>query len=219
MGSSGFGLGARATRRSFLRWCAVASGGVLTPVVSQGLRGVPAALAQTAPKRGGTLKVGFYIEAATMDPHLSGSKIDRQVYHNLYEPLLVLDLKLGLQPGLAESWTQPDPKTLVFKLQRGVKFHDGTEFNAEAAKFNFNRMKTDPKSVRKGETANIDTVDVVDSHTIRLNLKRPDAVPAGRPDGPRRHDGLPEGRPGARARTSSGTPRAPAPGRSSSSSG
>ena len=175
MASSGFGLGARATRRSFLRWCAAASGGVLTPVVSQGLRGVPAALAQTAPKRGGTLKVGFYIEAATMDPHLSGSKIDRQVYHNLYEPLLVLDLKLGLQPGLAESWTQPDPKTLVFKLQRGVKFHDGTDFNAEAAKFNFNRMKTDPKSVRKGETANIDTVDVVDSHTIRLNLKRPDA--------------------------------------------
>ena len=84
MASSGFGLSARATRRSFLRWCAAASGGVLTPV----LRGVPAALAQTAPKRGGTLKVGFYIEAATMDPHLSGSKIDRQVYHNLYEPLL-----------------------------------------------------------------------------------------------------------------------------------
>ncbi len=175
MGASGFGLSARATRRSFLRWCAAASGGVLTPVLTQGFRGVPAALAQTAPKRGGTLRVAFYIEAATMDPHLSGSKIDRQVYHNLYEPLLVLDMKLGLQPGLAESWTQPDPKTLVFKLQRGVKFHDGTDFNAEAAKFNFNRMKTDPKSVRKGETANIDTVDVVDSHTIRLNLKRPDA--------------------------------------------
>ena len=111
-----------------------------------------------------------------MDPHLSGSKIDRQVYHNLYEPLLVLDVKLGLQPGLAESWTQPEPKTLVFKLQRGVKFHDGTDFNAEAAKFNFNRMKTDPKSVRKGETANIESVDVVDSHTIRLNLRRPDAA-------------------------------------------
>ena len=163
------------SRRSFLRLCAAASG-ALTPVAVRGLRGGPEALAQTAPKRGGTLRVGFYIEAATMDPHLSGSKIDRQVYHNLYEPLLVLDVKLGLQPGLAESWTQPDPKTLVFKLQRGVKFHDGTDFNAEAAKFNFNRMKTDPKSVRKGETANIDTVDVVDSHTIRLNLRRPDAA-------------------------------------------
>ena len=57
-----------------------------------------------------------------------------------------------------------------------MKFHDGTDFNAEAAKFNFNRMKTEPKSVRKGEVASIDSVDVVDAYTIKLNLKRPDAA-------------------------------------------
>ena len=129
-----------------------------------------------APKKGGTLRVGFYIEAATMDPHLSGSKIDRQIYHNIYEPLVVLDAALGIKPGLAESWQQPDPKTLILKLRQGVKFHDGTDFNAEAVKFNFNRMKTEPKSVRKGEVANIDTVDVVDEYTVKLNLKRPDAA-------------------------------------------
>src|SRR5215471_11021685 len=156
------------SRRDFLLLCAAASGAPLASLA-------PTSALAAEPKRGGTLRVGFYIEAATMDPHLSGSKIDRQVYHNLYDPLLVLDVKLGIQPGLAESWTQPDGKTLVMKLQRGVKFHDGTEFNAEVAKFNFNRMKTDPKSVRKGETANIDSVDVVESHTIRINLKRPDA--------------------------------------------
>src|SRR6185503_6081321 len=66
--------------------------------------------------------------------------------------------------------------TLVFKLRRGVKFHDGTEFNAEAAKFNFLRMKNEPRPVRKGEDASIDTVDVVDPYTIKLNLKRPDAA-------------------------------------------
>jgi len=137
--------------------------------------GVPAAWAQ-APKKGGTLRVGFYIEAATMDPHLSGSKIDRQIYHNVFEPLVTLDNKLGIKPGLAESWTQPDNKALVFKLRRGVKFHDGTDFNAEAAKFNFTRMKTEPKSVRKNELANVDTVDVVDPYTIKLNLKKPDAA-------------------------------------------
>ena len=86
---AGLDLNARETsRRNFLRWCAAASG-ALTPVVAHGLRGTPLAVAQTAPKRGGTLRVGFYIEAATMDPHLSGSKIDRQVYHNIYEPLVV----------------------------------------------------------------------------------------------------------------------------------
>src|SRR5262249_56722198 len=92
------------SRRNFLRLCAVASGGRAPGALSR------PAFAQTAPKKGGTLRVGFYLEASTMDPHLSGSKVDRQIYHNIYEPLIVLDLNLGLKPGLAESWQQPDPK-------------------------------------------------------------------------------------------------------------
>ncbi|HXJ81711.1 MAG TPA: ABC transporter substrate-binding protein [Candidatus Methylomirabilis sp.] len=158
------------SRRNFLRLCGVASGALGAGVASA------AAFAQTTPKKGGTLRVGFYIEAATMDPHLSGSKVDRQIYHNIYEPLVVLDVNLGIKPGLAESWQQPDPKTLVMKLRRGVKFHDGTDWNAEAAKFNFNRMKTEPKSVRKGEVASIESVDVVDAYTIKINLRRADAA-------------------------------------------
>src|SRR5713101_8648564 len=126
------------SRRGFLHLA-------LAPAALLVARGAAPAWAQETPKKGGTLRVGFYIEAATMDPHLSGSKIDRQVYHNIYEPLVVLDANLGIKPGLAESWQQPDPKTLIFKLRRGVKFHDGTDFNAEAVKFNFNRMKTEPK--------------------------------------------------------------------------
>jgi len=164
-------MNSRVSRRRLLQVSAIAA---LAP-------GVPTAWAQApqapqAPKKGGTLRVGFYVEAATMDPHLSGSKVDRQVYHNVFEPLVTLDNKLGIKPGLAESWTQPDNKTIVFKLRRGVKFHDGTDFNAEAAKFNFTRMKTEPKSVRKNELANVDIVDVVDPYTIKLNLKKPDAA-------------------------------------------
>jgi peptide/nickel transport system substrate-binding protein len=123
------------------------------------------------------LRVGFYVEAATMDPHLSGSKIDRQVYHNMYEPLVTLDNKLQIKPGLAESWTQPDPKTIVFKLRQGVKFHDGTDFDAESVKFNFDRMQNpDTKSLRTGEIANVQNAEVVDKYTVKLNLKRPDAA-------------------------------------------
>jgi peptide/nickel transport system substrate-binding protein len=157
------------TRRDFVK-----AGAVISGAAALGWR--PGRGAADTPKKGGTLRVGFYVEAATMDPHLSGSKVDRQVYHNVFEPLVTLDTKLGIRPGLAESWTQPDPRTLVFKLRRGVKFHDGTDFNAEAAKFNFERMKTEPKSVRKGEVASIDTVEAVDPHTLKLNLKRPDAA-------------------------------------------
>ena len=93
------------SRRGFLK---AAAAGASAIALAPGARD---ALAQT-PKKGGTLRVGFYIEAATMDPHLSGSKIDRQVYHNIFEPLVVLDNKLQIKPGLAESWTQPDPKTI-----------------------------------------------------------------------------------------------------------
>jgi peptide/nickel transport system substrate-binding protein len=151
------------TRRTFLQLAAA------------GLATAPTFGAADTPKKGGTLRVGFYIEAVTMDPHLSGSKVDRQVYHNIYEPLLTLDTKLNVKPGLAESWSQPDARTLVFKLRRGVKFHDGTACDAEAAKFNFARMKSEPKSLRKGEVANIESVDVVDAATIKVNLKKPDA--------------------------------------------
>src|SRR5262249_44638967 len=166
------------SRRMFLR-LALASGGAAAvslsarPALAQP---APASKAGETPKKGGTLRVGFYVEAATMDPHLSGSKIDRQVYHNIYEPLLTLDTNLGIKPGLAESWQQPDARTLIMKLRRGVKFHDGTDFNAEVARFNFNRMKTEPKSVRKGEVASIESVEVVDSHTIKISLRRPDAA-------------------------------------------
>src|SRR5215831_14274219 len=165
-----------ASRRDFLRLCAGASGGLVTLIGPAAQSVWAQSSAADAPKRGGTLRVGFYIEAATMDPHLSGSKIDRQIYHNIYEPLVTLDTKLGIKPGLAESWQQPDSKTVIFKLRHGVKFHDGTDFNADVAKFNFTRMKAEPKSVRKGELASIESVDVVDPYTIKINLRRPDAA-------------------------------------------
>jgi peptide/nickel transport system substrate-binding protein len=133
----------------------------------------PAAAA--SPNRGGTLRVGLTVDVVTLDPHLSGSKIDRQVYHNLYDPLFILDEKLGIQPNLAESYQTPDPQTLILKLRSGVKFHDGTDLNAEAARFNFDRMANDPKSVRKGEVANIASTEVVDPLTLKIILKQPDS--------------------------------------------
>jgi peptide/nickel transport system substrate-binding protein len=176
------------SRRHFLRTCVLGSAGLAlvaacgpqAPAGQQpGEAGKPSeakpAAAGAAPTRGGTLRVGFYLDAATMDPHLSGSKVDRQVYHNVFDPLVVIDNKLQIKPGLAESWQTPDSRTLIFKLRQGVKFHDGTDFNAEAAKFNFDRMATEPKSVRKGEIANIESAQVVDPYTLKLSLKRPDS--------------------------------------------
>ena len=123
------------------------------------------------------MRVGLSGDLITMDPHLSGDKGDRQVYFNVYNALVGLDENLKVVPELAESWEQPDPKTYVFKLRKGVKFHDGTDFDAQAVKFNFERMMNpDTKSLRRGEVASIDSVQVVDPSTVRLNLKAPNAT-------------------------------------------
>jgi peptide/nickel transport system substrate-binding protein len=134
------------------------------------------AQAAGAPQKGGTLRVGLSVDVATLDPHLSGSKFDRQVYHNLFDPLFILDEKLNIQPNLVESYQTPDPQSLVLKLRSGVKFHDGTDLNADAVRFNFDRMANDPKSVRKGEVANIGSTEVVDPLTLKINLKQPDST-------------------------------------------
>ena len=136
-----------------------------------------------------------------MDPHLSGSKIDRQVYHNIYEPLVVLDEKLGIKPGLAESWQQPDPKTLVFKLRQGVKFHDGTDFNAEAVKFNFDRMADRAQVGAQGRGGQHRLGRGGRSrYTVKLNLKQPDAALLATLTDRAGHDGLAQGAAEARRR-------------------
>ena len=184
------------SRRQFLRDITLVAGGLALVVACGPQAGAPAAPQTSAPaqgqltpagqqqsatggagapKKGGSLRVGLSVDAATMDPHLSGSKIDRQIYHNIFDPLLVIDTRLEVKPNLAESWQTPDPKTLIFKLRQGVKFHDGTDFNAEAAKFNFDRMSTEPRSVRKGEVANIAASEIVDPYTLKLTLKQPDS--------------------------------------------
>ena len=171
-----FGAGARdASRRSFLRLCAAASG-ALTPVVARGLRGATEALAQTAPKKGGTLRVGFYIEAATMDPHLSGSKIDRQVYHNIYEPLVVLDNKLASSPAWPNRGAaRPEDDRLQAAAGRQVPRRHRLRRRGRQVQL---RPDAEPetKSVRTGEIANVQNAEVVDKYTVKLNLKRPDAA-------------------------------------------
>lgn len=170
------------SRRQFLRTGVLLSGGLALVVACAPQAAAPAAPASssaasgaTTPTKGGSLRVGLSVDVVTLDPHLSGSKFDRQVYHNLYDPLLTLDEKLNIQPNLAESFQTPDPQTLILKLRSGVKFHDGTDLNAEAVRFNFDRMANDPKSVRKGEVANIASAEVVDPLTVKLNLKQADS--------------------------------------------
>ncbi len=129
-------------------------------------------------KRGGKLVQAQAWTYPTFDLHLSSVAISAG-YGMLFNQLLqyrLVDEKAGkfeLKPELAESWEQPDPKSWVFKLRKGVKFHDGSDFNAEVAKWNLERLKKHEKSFAKTQLAALDSVDAMDSHTIKVNLSAP----------------------------------------------
>ena len=130
------------------------------------------------PQRGGTLRVGLLGDFTTMDPHMSTSTEDRDLYYQLYKPPLALDANLKITPELAESWEQPDAVTYVFRLRKGVKFHDGSDLTAEAVKWNFDRILNPATgSIRRSELASIKSVDVVDPLRVKSStLKEPDAT-------------------------------------------
>ena len=142
----------------------------------------PAAKPTEAPKpsaqirRGGTMNIHRQTDWPTLDPHTAQTNSLDMILTYDYLTRVDQNPQTGaweVKPGLAESWEVPDPQTVVLKLRKDVKFHDGTDFNAEAVKWNLNRMMTHPKSSAKIATASIDSVEVVDPLTVRLKLKSP----------------------------------------------
>ena len=132
----------------------------------------PAALGQS----GGTLVIGLDQEPPTLDPHASPSAVTYQVIGSVTENLLYRGPDGKLVPWLAESWqSAKDGRSVTFKLRRDVKFHDGTPFNAEAVKFNFDRI-VDPKFKAGGARAALTTYTgskVLDEYTLQVNFETP----------------------------------------------
>ena len=95
-----------------------------------------------AAKSGGTLIFGRGGDSVGLDAAYETDGNSFMICDNLYEQLVAYkDESTALEPGLAESWTiSPDGKTYTFKLRKGVKFHDGTAFNADAVVFSIGRM-------------------------------------------------------------------------------
>lgn len=143
----------------------------------------PSPAATTTPaakiKRGGELTVSYVINPYTIDPHINpgnGAKFPQdQIYDMLVRaPYNESTGKREIVPELATSW-DANGKEVVMKLRKGVKFTDGSDFNAQVAKWNLDRAMNNKKSAVKTYLATIDSVDVVDDYTIKLNLKVPSA--------------------------------------------
>ena len=80
---------------------------------------------------------------------------------------------MRLTGSLAESWRLVSPTTYQFKLRRGVKFHNGEPFNAEAVKFSIERQLTHPKSRAKAALGPVERVEIVDEYTVNVVSKGP----------------------------------------------
>lgn len=134
-------------------------------------KGEPTSPKSNEPK---VLNIGMPADPPSMDPLQSTSLYDRQVYQSLYNKLFDIDADGNIIPELvAEYSVSTDGLTYTFKLREGVKFHDGSDFNAEVVKFNFERMTTDDKSKRKGELKVFESATVVDPYTVEVKLNAP----------------------------------------------
>ena len=89
------------------------------------------------------LVIGVVLEPPHLDPTAgAAAAIDEVVYANVFEGLTRIGPKGEVIPALAESWTiSDDGKSYTFKLHTGVKFHDGTDFNADDVKFSLDRAR------------------------------------------------------------------------------
>ncbi|HLQ84640.1 MAG TPA: ABC transporter substrate-binding protein [Salinisphaeraceae bacterium] len=122
-----------------------------------------------------TMTIGIGITLDTLDPAQQTTTTVMNVLDYELQTLLTLDQDGQLQPQLAESWSwSEDGETLTLKLREGVKFHDGTPFDAEAVKFSLGRLISDDVKVPIGIAFQvIESIEAVDAHTVRLNLRNP----------------------------------------------
>jgi peptide/nickel transport system substrate-binding protein len=154
-------------RRDFLK-----AGAALGIAASAGQIGT--ASAQSGPKRGGTLVMVVQPEPPTLASYANTSGPIGQVAPKVYDGLLEYDFKMNALPGLAKSWTAAaDGKRVTFKLQEGIKFHDGKPFTS--ADVQYTVMEVLKKIHPRGPTnfQEVEKIDTPDPHTAVFVLKNP----------------------------------------------
>ncbi len=155
---------------------------------TSGIGGSPVPTGSSGPT--GTLTIGLSADAESMDPYRVYQNSGFSVMYAIFDTLITIAPDGSLGPGLANSWTSPDAKTLELKLHPGVKFQDGEPFDAAAVKFSLYRIADiDPatstpypvgdsrrlNSAFASNFASLASVEIVDPLTVRLHLGQPDS--------------------------------------------
>ena len=144
----------------------------------------PEPLRAQAPKRGGLLTLRLW-DPPHFDPHLIISYKTNVVYSFTHSRLVRHKAGPGVTPGtfpiegdLAESWTQPNETTYVFKLRRGVRWHpkppvNGREVTSEDVRYSLERFMTVKGNSNAYMLKSVERVETPDKYTVRISLKEP----------------------------------------------
>ncbi len=128
-----------------------------------------------AQKSKDTLRIGFQDPISTVDITYDPKPETGLMANMVFDTLLQFDKdSKSIKPLLAASWTRENPTSLVFKLKQGIKYHDGSDFDADDVVYTFN-WASDPK-VRlrfKRNWAWVAKAEKIDKYTVRIRTKRP----------------------------------------------
>jgi peptide/nickel transport system substrate-binding protein len=117
------------------------------------------------------------VQVETLNPYAHSTTQIYPTWKHVIEPLVEWNWKKKqIVPILAASWSNPDKNTWVFKLKKGIKFHDGSEFTSADVVHSFTRIQKDIDSKQASSIAHVDAIEAVDPYTVRLHTKTPDAA-------------------------------------------
>jgi ABC-type transport system substrate-binding protein len=131
-----------------------------------------------AKKSSGILRVGIAGDPNNLAPNDNTSVNTKAIVRQIFETLIWPDESGKIQPRLAKSWEFTADNNIIFYLRKGVKFHDGTSFNAEAVKFSLERIK---KEKLKASTMlpYLEKIEVIDQHTIKAYVTGQPSIALG----------------------------------------
>jgi peptide/nickel transport system substrate-binding protein len=111
---------------------------------------------------------------SNLDPRVGLDAQSERIDGLLFDNLLARDEHLSVQPGLADRWEVPDPKTYVFHLHPGVKFCDGRPLTSRDVKWSFDSLlKGKIRSAKASTYRFVDRIDAPDDQTVIFHLKEP----------------------------------------------
>jgi peptide/nickel transport system substrate-binding protein len=114
---------------------------------------------------------------ANLDPRVGLDAQSERIDDLIFDDLLTRDDHLNIRPGLAESWEISDPKTYVFHLHQGVRFHDGRPLTSRDVKWTFDSLLQGKiRSTKAAAYRLVDHIDAHDDYTVVFHLREPFAT-------------------------------------------